>query len=67
MLRVASRVTGKPENGITGKPEDGNPLRESRQSSRIKKQRLRENLWRFVDDIFWSACFLVCSVLGVKR
>ena len=37
MLRVASRVTGKPENGITGKPEDGNPLSESRQSSRIKK------------------------------
>ena len=67
MLRVASRVIGLPENGIIGKPEDGNPLRESRQSSRIKKQRLRENLWRFVDDIFWSACFLVCSVLGVKR
>ena len=38
MLRVASRVTGKPENGITGKTEDGNPLRESRQSSRIKKE-----------------------------
>ena len=53
-------------NRKTRKRDNGKPLRESRQSLRIKKQKIRENLWRFVDDIFWSACFLVCSVLRVK-
>ena len=64
MLRVASGVAGKPENGITGKPEDGNPS--ANHANLYEKKKMRENLWRFVEDIFWSACFLVCSVLGVK-
>ena len=35
----------------------GNPIRESRQSSRIKKEKIRDDLWRFVDDIFWPHLF----------